>query len=114
MPQRTAGKRRRRLLQSTLAIVMGCVSAGCTTQRADDVFLKEALDERAAASVRLAKAITHYCSVTNDRLRDRDACILDRRLSVLRLEQEGPDFNLPLSRAQPASRSAIDLSYDGR
>lgn len=114
MPQRAAGKGRRRLLRSTLAIVMGCISAGCTAQRADDAFLKEALDERAAASARLAKAITHYCALTNDRLRDRDACILDRRLSVLRLEQTGPDLDLSPPPTQPASRSAIDLSSDGR
>ena len=60
---------------------------GCVAYHSDDAFVREALQEREVAYIRVAKAITHYCSVSTDTLDSRQACIMERRLSLLQIEQ---------------------------
>jgi hypothetical protein len=64
-------------------LFLGCIVAGCASYSAEDAALKEAWQEKETAYIRLAKAITSYCSVTNETMDARHACILERRLSVL-------------------------------
>jgi hypothetical protein len=54
---------------------------GCASHNSQEVEIKEALKEKEAAYIRLAKAITSYCSVSTDTIDARQACILERRLS---------------------------------
>jgi hypothetical protein len=68
----------------TLFLLM---AGGCATPHPDNAFLEKAREEAAAAEIRLAKAITRYCSVTSDTVDARYACIVDRRLSILPLDQ---------------------------
>jgi len=62
-------------------LLVSCTLAGCASQRSDDVTVGQALLERDAAYVRLAKAITSYCAVSTETIGARQACILERRLS---------------------------------
>lgn len=86
------------------ALFILSLTGGCAVQRTDDGLLKLALQERAAASMQLAKAITRYCSVTTETLLARDACLLEQRLAAL--QQEFPDgtaVRSPLRRRAPIS-----------
>ena len=65
------------------AIFCLCVLSGGCIHHPDEMLVEEALQERDAAQVRLAKAITHYCSVTTETINSRDTCILDRHLASL-------------------------------
>jgi hypothetical protein len=56
---------------------------GCAAHQPDDRFVTEALQEREAASIRLAQAIMRYCSVTTDTPDARLDCVRDQRLSML-------------------------------
>lgn len=66
--------------------ILSSLIGGCAASHSDDAVVREALQEREAAYVRVAKAITHYCSVSTDTLDSRQACILERRLSLLQIE----------------------------
>jgi hypothetical protein len=63
------------------------IAGGCVASHPD---LETAREEKAAASIRLAKAITQYCSVASDTINARDACIVDRRLSILQADKPEP------------------------
>lgn len=73
----------RTIIITTLSVLLG----GCAASHSDDVFVKGALHEREAAYIRLAKAITRYCSVSTDTLESRHTCILEQRLSLLQNEK---------------------------
>jgi hypothetical protein len=62
-----------------LSLILG----GCASYSSQDAVIKEALQEREEAYVRLAKAITSYCSVSTETVDARQACIVERRLSLL-------------------------------
>lgn len=66
--------------------VLNFFIGGCAASHSDDALVSEALREREAAYTRVAKAITHYCSVSTDTLNARQVCILERQLSLLQLE----------------------------
>jgi hypothetical protein len=61
-------------------LLLSCTFGGCASS--DDVVLREALQERDAAYIRLAKAITSYCSVSAETMDARHTCILERRLAL--------------------------------
>ena len=67
-------------------VILSSLMAGCASSQSDDAIVKQAVLEREAAYVRVAKAITHYCSVTHDTLDSRQTCILERRLSLLQIQ----------------------------
>ena len=69
-----------------LTILSALLGAGCATSHSDDGLVRDALREREAAYVRVAKAITHYCSVSTDTVDARQACILERRLSLVSVD----------------------------
>jgi hypothetical protein len=88
MPQRT------RLQQKCssillLALIAPLLGVGCAgpSRDAEVALLHAAQEEKAAAAVRLAKAITRYCSATSISLDARHACIVDRRLAVPEIDQ---------------------------
>ena len=85
-------------------LFLGCIVAGCASYNAEDVALKEAWQEKEAAYIRLAKAITSYCSVSNETMDARHACILERRLSVL--PPENGQQALPSTFSPSSLRSA--------
>jgi hypothetical protein len=62
-------------------LLASLIFGGCASYNLQDAEIKEALQEREAAYLRLAKAITSYCSVSTDTLEARQACIMERRLS---------------------------------
>ena len=57
------------------------ILGGCASYNSQEAEIKEALQEREAAYIRLAKAITSYCSVSTETIDARQACIVKRRLS---------------------------------
>jgi hypothetical protein len=67
-------------------VFLGCILAGCASYNSQEAAVKEAWQEKEAAYIRLAKAITSYCSVSTETMDGRQTCILERRLSVLRSE----------------------------
>ena len=62
------------------------VFAGCSTYSPQEAIIAEALQEREAAYVRLAKAITAYCSMSTETINARQACIVEQQLTVLQSE----------------------------
>lgn len=72
-----------RHIVTIFAIICLCLLSGGCAHHPEEMLLEEAFQEREAAKVRLAKAITHYCSVTTETLNSRDACIVDRHLASL-------------------------------
>lgn len=79
---------------ATFAIFSLCVLSGGCIHHPEEILVKQALQERDAARVRLAKAITHYCSVTTETINSRDACILDRHLASLENNQVVPALKI--------------------
>lgn len=75
---------------TTLAFLHFLMIVGCAGHHSDDALLREALQEKEAAYMRVAKAITHYCSISSDTVGSKQACMLERRLSVLQVEQSQP------------------------
>jgi hypothetical protein len=63
-------------------LLLSCTLGGCASYGSDDVVIREALQERDAAYIRLAKAITTYCSASTETVDARQTCILERRLAV--------------------------------
>ena len=76
------------------AIFSLCVLSGGCIHHPDEMLVAEALQERDAAQLRLAKAITHYCSVTTETINSRDTCILDRHLASLENNQVIPALKI--------------------
>ncbi len=76
------------------AIISLCVLSGGCIHHPDAMLVEQALQERDAAQVRLAKAITHYCSVTTETINSRDACIVDRHLASLENNQIVPALKI--------------------
>ena len=79
-------------------LVLNSTLAGCASQSSDDAGMREALRAKDAAYVRLAKAITSYCSVVTDTIDAKEACIFERRLAA-----EGLDARETLQAVPPAS-----------
>ena len=67
-------------------VILSSLMAGCASSPSDDAIVKQAVMEKEAAYVRVAKAITHYCSITHDTLDSRQACILEHRLPLLQIQ----------------------------
>jgi hypothetical protein len=59
---------------------------GCATQDSPEVLLRQALQERDAAYLRLTSAIGRYCSVVNNSFESSQSCVLEK-LTALRAEQ---------------------------
>lgn len=89
---------------AVMLAILSSLLGGCAAYNSDDAFVMEALREREAAYVRLAKAISHYCSVSTDTLDSRQACILERRLSLLQIEQPQLVLKTPVSPHSSAKR----------
>lgn len=68
--------------QAAKLLLISSIFGGCASYSSEDAVIKEALQEREAAYIRLAKAITSYCSASTETLDARQACIMERRLSV--------------------------------
>ena len=62
-------------------LLVGLILGGCAPHYSQDPEIKEAWQEREAAYIRLAKAITSYCSVSTETIDARQACIIERRLA---------------------------------
>lgn len=85
------------MIKQTAAMlaILSFLTGGCAAYHSDDAFVREALQEREAAYMRVAKAITHYCSVSTETLDSKQACILERQLSLLQVKQTQPVLNTP-------------------
>ena len=79
---------------TTFAILSLCVLSGGCIHHPEEMLVKEALQEREAAQVRLAKAITRYCSVTTETINSRDACIVEQHLASLENNQVVPALKI--------------------
>ena len=77
-----------RLLLGNLLLV-GCIVGGCASYSSEDAVVRQALQEKETAYIRLAKAITSYCSVTTVTIDAKESCILERRLAAEQAEN-GP------------------------
>jgi len=69
-------------------LLLSCTFGGCGFG-SEDVVIRQAVQERDAAYIRLAKAITSYCSVSAETVDARQTCILERRLA-LEQSENGP------------------------
>lgn len=67
-------------------LLVGCILGGCASYRSQDAVVTQALQEKEAAYVRLAKAITSYCSVSTQTMDARQSCIVERRLAARQSE----------------------------
>jgi len=63
-------------------LLLSCILGGCASYSSEDVVVGQALQERDAAYVRLARAITSYCSVSTETMDARQTCILERRFAA--------------------------------
>ena len=70
---------RRRLGQ---LLLVSCILGGCASFSSEDAVVREALQEKEAAYIRLAKAITSYCSASTETIDARHACIVEQRLAA--------------------------------
>ena len=59
-----------------------CILGGCASYSSEDTVVRQALQEKEAAYIRLAKAIASYCSVTTETMDARQSCIVERRLAA--------------------------------
>lgn len=79
---------------TAFAIFSICVLSGGCAHHPEEMLLEEAFQEREAAQIQLAKAITRYCSVTTETINSRDACIVDRHLASLENNQVVPALKI--------------------
>ena len=63
-------------------LLVSCTLGGCASYSSENVLVGQALQERDAAYVRLAKAITSYCSASTETVDARQTCIFERRLAA--------------------------------
>lgn len=63
-------------------LLLSCTLGGCASYSSEDLATRQALQERDAAYIRLAKAITSYCTVSTETVDARQTCILERRLAA--------------------------------
>ena len=70
-------------------LLWGCAGSVKTEGIEDEqIFLREALQERAAAYARLAKAISVYCSVRYASPEAKQSCVLDKSVEATRLSNQ--------------------------
>jgi hypothetical protein len=74
-------------------IILACLSGGCAADHSTQRQVAEALQQKEEASIRLAKAITSYCSAHTDRLDARHTCIAEQRLLLLHSEEPMMSFS---------------------
>jgi hypothetical protein len=72
------------LLSYAGVLLLGSIIGGCASYTSEDIALKKASLEKEAAYIRLAKAITGYCSASTQTLDARQSCIVERRLAAER------------------------------
>ena len=89
---------------AAILLLASSVFGGCVTYSSQDAMISEALQEREAAYIRLAKAITAYCSVSTETIDARQACIMERRLSVL--QSDNGQRILPIGQSPSQLRSS--------
>ncbi len=88
----------------TLAICSALSAGGCAAHHSEDVLIAEASKEREMSSVRLAKAITRYCSVITETLASRQACIIEQQLAAIPIEEPRIAERTPLPMDPPSRR----------
>ena len=71
-----------RTIPGKLLLVSCCILGGCASYSSQDAVVKQALQDKEAAYIRLAKAITSYCSASTETIDARHACIVERRLAA--------------------------------
>ncbi len=72
------------LVGRLLLVSLGCALGGCASHSSEEAVVKQALQEKEAAYIRLAKAITSYCSASTETVDARHSCIVERRLATER------------------------------
>jgi hypothetical protein len=85
-------------------LLVSCILGGCASYSSEDAGVRQALQEKEAAYIRLAKAITSYCSASTETVDARETCIVERRLAAEQpenVQRMGPTFL-----AAPQLRSA--------
>lgn len=87
----------------TLLLVSG-ILGGCTSYSSEDAVVRQALQDKDAAYIRLAKAITSYCSVRTETIDARQTCILERRFAAT--QPENAQRIVPSVPPAPQLRSA--------
>jgi hypothetical protein len=70
-------------------LLVSCTLGGCASHGSENTLVGEALQERDAAYIRLAKAITSYCSASTETVDARQTCMLERRLAAERPQDAG-------------------------
>jgi hypothetical protein len=80
---------------------------GCATQDSPKVLLRQALQERDAAYLRLTNVIGRYCSVVNNSFESTQSCVLEK-LTALRAEEARKAPSL----SDPSMTPALSISVD--
>ncbi len=80
---------------------------GCATQDSPEVLLRQALQERDAAYLRLTNVIGRYCSLVNNSFESTQSCVLEK-LTALRAEETRKAPSL----SDPPMTPALSISVD--
>ena len=74
------------------------ILGGCASYSSEDAAVRQAVQEKETAYIRLAKAITSYCSASTVTMDARHTCIVERRLAA-----DHPDNSQPIVPTIPSS-----------
>jgi hypothetical protein len=78
---------------------------GCAASVHEDALVRDAFQEREAAYMKLARAMTSYCAIKHPSLEARQACLVDKRLELLhirRLNEEEAAGRLSSDQTRPS------------
>ena len=71
-----------RLIGRLLCVSLSCVLGACASHSSEEAGVRQAVQDKEAAYIRLAKAITSYCSASTTTVDARHSCIVQRRLAA--------------------------------
>ena len=95
--------------------ILASLSGGCAVDHSTQRQVAEALQQKDEASIRLAKAITNFCSAHHASPDARQACIVEQRLMLL--PKEEPPISLspiPLTDSPFGDQTPLYSSRPGR
>ena len=91
------------------------LSGGCAVDHSTQRQVAEALQQKEEASIRLAKAITNFCSAHHASPDARQACIVEQRLMLLPKEEPPISSSpIPLTDSPFGNQTPLYSSRPGR
>ena len=95
--------------------ILASLSGGCAVDHSTQRQVAEALQQKDEASIRLAKAITNFCSAHHASPDARQACIVEQRLILLPKEEPPASLSpMPLTGNPLGDQAHLFSSRPGR